>query len=150
MYLLVPMKLQLSKLDQYFRDVWLECCHHLSQFKINGITHQYQTPNMKKTIGQTITIGSQIEYVYDFGNNTTLSIDAITICKTDNKTIKLISRNDKPYIKCKEPKCKHDSIDFCTNCQNTYCNQCINKSKHHCITILPIVNSPRFGICCYK
>jgi hypothetical protein len=30
---------KLVKLDQFLRDIWLECCGHLSQFKIDGVDY---------------------------------------------------------------------------------------------------------------
>ncbi|MBI2653084.1 hypothetical protein HYX00_06465 [Candidatus Woesearchaeota archaeon] len=31
----------LEKVDDFLRDLWLECCGHLSMFKINGVVYAY-------------------------------------------------------------------------------------------------------------
>src|SRR5262249_16834882 len=35
LYLAVPFKATLENLDNFLRNIWLECCSHLSQFIIN-------------------------------------------------------------------------------------------------------------------
>ena len=32
---------QLKEVDSFLRDVWLECCGHLSSFKIDGINYDF-------------------------------------------------------------------------------------------------------------
>ena len=38
MHLDMPMNLDLRGLDQFLRNIWLECCEHLSAFYISGVT----------------------------------------------------------------------------------------------------------------
>jgi hypothetical protein len=39
MYLEIPASAALFSLDSFFRDIWVECCGHLSAFKIGGISY---------------------------------------------------------------------------------------------------------------
>lgn len=39
MHIEIPAATQLIKLDQFLRDMWLECCGHLSQFEIAGVQY---------------------------------------------------------------------------------------------------------------
>lgn len=39
MHIEIPTTTKLIKLDQFLRDIWLECCGHLSQFKIGGVDY---------------------------------------------------------------------------------------------------------------
>lgn len=39
MHIEIPTSTTLIKLDQFLRDIWLECCGHLSQFEIGGIQY---------------------------------------------------------------------------------------------------------------
>ena len=39
MHLAMPASAALEELDQYLRDVWLECCGHLSSFNIGGVNY---------------------------------------------------------------------------------------------------------------
>ena len=40
MHLQLPMNLDLRGLDQFLRNIWLECCEHLSAFYISGVTYR--------------------------------------------------------------------------------------------------------------
>ena len=39
MYLEIPASASLFTLDSFFRDVWVECCGHLSGFEIEGTSY---------------------------------------------------------------------------------------------------------------
>jgi len=39
MHIEIPASAKLTQLDQFLRDIWLECCGHLSQFEINGVQY---------------------------------------------------------------------------------------------------------------
>ena len=153
LFLLVPTNMKLKALDEYLRKTWLECCGHLSEFEINGKT--YMTGEMNKLIKNTFVVSKEnTRYTYDFGSSTELCINALSICQTNNKDIKLLSRNDKPIINCCYPRCKKASTIICNLCQDTFCDKCIGLSKHACEfemdeDVVVIVNSPRYGICGY-
>ena len=40
MHLEVPAKVTLADLDSFLRDTWLECCYHLSAFRIDGVSYK--------------------------------------------------------------------------------------------------------------
>ena len=42
MHLATPATAELAELDQYLRDVWLECCWHLSSFFIGRAEYKWQ------------------------------------------------------------------------------------------------------------
>jgi hypothetical protein len=42
MHLEVPAAATLSDLDDFLRDTWLECCGHLSEFEIDGVSYSSQ------------------------------------------------------------------------------------------------------------
>ena len=35
----IPADAKLADLDKFLRDIWLECCGHLSAFEIDGVKH---------------------------------------------------------------------------------------------------------------
>ena len=41
MHLEVPTTITLADLDSFLRDIWLECCGHLSAFSIDGISYKF-------------------------------------------------------------------------------------------------------------
>lgn len=40
MHIEIPASAALTELDRFLRDVWLECCGHLSEFTISGVGYQ--------------------------------------------------------------------------------------------------------------
>src|SRR5712692_833293 len=42
MHLEVPTSATLDDLDDFLRDTWLECCGHLSEFKIGNVSYMSQ------------------------------------------------------------------------------------------------------------
>jgi hypothetical protein len=105
--------------------------------------------------------GLSFVYIYDYGSSTEIEIKVISslsdMTKNSSKFIKISARNDDidfMCIKCKKEK----STEICTIClyekeggrtQSSFCKSCA--MKHECgeEMTLPIVNSPRSGICGY-
>jgi len=46
-YLSIDENLSLLHIDQFLRDIWLECCGHLSAFKIKGKMYQDYSMNAR-------------------------------------------------------------------------------------------------------
>lgn len=156
----------LLDLDSFLRDTWLECCGHLSSFTINNQTYEYQieeqardSKSMRIKLNKVIQEGMYFEYIYDYGSSTELTIKIISatksIIKKGEKLIRISARNDEIQYECQ--KCKKEiATDICTVCfyekgriQSSFCNKCI--LNHNCgeEMALPIVNSPRSGVCGY-
>jgi hypothetical protein len=141
----------LTKLDKFLRDIWLECCGHLSDFS-------YRNSEIPKTrkINQVFEEGIKIDYVYDFGSSTELSISLINeIELEDDKDIKILIRNKEPEFKCSS--CDNKAVAICPMCmeddEGFLCEKCIK--NHECVMdegediLMPVTNSPRSGECGY-
>ena len=222
----------LKKIDIFLRDIWLECCGHLSAFNslsINGkkvdIEHliddldeedededmddeeEYDDEEdlidifddeddedddededgeedsdddegdifndifnnlwggdedgipMKLKAGQLFSKGVTMEYEYDFGSSTYLTIEVV-----DEYPVKavldlvLLSRNEPLKLTC--PICgKAPATQLCSVCmyddESIFCNKCAKKHAKKCDDFanglsLPVVNSPRMGVCGYE
>ncbi len=142
----------LKKLDTFIRDIWVECCGHLSQFHEDG----YKIPFTKK-VGDIFEKGDIIGYEYDFGTTTELRIrviDQLEDLKTKND-ITILLRNIEPDYTCSN--CGRKASYICPFClyedEGMLCDDCI--TEHKCVKeegkdiLLPIVNSPRVGVCGY-
>ena len=76
----------LKDLDQFLRRIWLECCGHLSAFRINGrdyVSHRAPLREtggsaMNITVGKVLAPGTTAYHNYDFGTTTTLRLKAIS------------------------------------------------------------------------
>ena len=155
---------KLSDLDTFLREIWLECCGHMSQFKIND--HHYLMPYdlsfeiwdhegsmdicLSDSIGNDI---DQFEYEYDFGTTTDLKIKVIEKRegKVNKKGLRLLARNEPPDWRC--TKCDQPATHICVYCfyerGGAFCKK--HKDGHGCEeeNFLPVVNSPRTGECGY-
>lgn len=119
MHLAVPANTKLQTLDQFLRDIWLECCGHLSAFEINGMRYsvspmaEYGEIGMSKKIGDILKPGSIFHHEYDFGSTTVLGVKAVSEFEANIKdiSIKLLGRNDAPKSDVKNvEKWQHKSV----------------------------------------
>lgn len=154
----------LKDLDTFLRDIWLECCGHLSAFDINGISYElipledsfWDEParGMNYKLRTVLQKGMTIGYEYDFGSTTELLITAVNYrigyWKMDKLTI--LSRNNPPVLICDECG-ENPVVAICAQCAWTgsglLCEEC---SKTHACgeeVQLDVCNSPRMGVCGY-
>lgn len=147
---------KLSDLDKFLRDIWLECCGHLSAFGINGTRYEsemedtdWDAKSMNTRLDHVLAISSSADYEYDFGSTTDLSIKVIGELKFgSSEKIKLLSRNKTPKIACNS--CNNDSKYLCQECDEPICNECAKKHKCDEGMLSNLVNSPRAGVCGYS
>jgi len=153
LYVAVPLKSTLSKLDDFFREIWLECCGHLSLFNINNVLFSsYVEPNpyertlelpMTIKIENALSVGQKFAHEYDFGTTTELLLEVVDLIKSENK-IQLLMRNEEPPFLC---SCKAKASYIDSNEYTYWCEDC--KSDDDDTYNLPLVNSPRTGFCGY-
>ena len=98
LHLEVPAKATFDKLDQVLRDIWLECCGHMSAFRFprkrirptapGNLAQMFSAPAargfedeledaeqlMDEPVGKRLRPGVKLEYEYDFGSTTNLSL----------------------------------------------------------------------------
>ncbi len=154
----------LRKLDQFLRDIWLECCGHLSAFQIDGTRYEvcpYDDPvfdfsckGMDYKLDEVIEEGMVISYEYDFGSTTDLMIKVAGVrdgVKT-REDITILSRNNAYEWMC--DNCHtNKATNICSCCayeeENMFCDEC--GKEHECgeDMLLPVCNSPRMGVCGY-
>lgn len=148
----------LEDLDYFLRKIWLECCHHLSRFVINGISYvsmdEMHGARMSKKIHQLFKNNSTFDHQYDFGSTTDLSGTLVSSRPGEllNRDLRLIARNhfpeDMTCIGCDGP-----AAEVCSMCYEYFCEKC-PKEHLNCRSmeeyLLPVVNSPRMGVCGYS
>jgi hypothetical protein len=140
---------KLKDLDNLLRRTWLECCGHLSDFSGAG---RRKLPR-STTIGRVFAASAKrLDYEYDFGSTTALVITSSGIVDAHRgKPVRVVARNEAPTWHC----------DHCGQPATTICAQClydgrgfccaVHAKKHSCgeEMLLPVVNSPRMGVCGY-
>lgn len=152
----------LRDLDKFLRDIWLECCGHLSQFIINrryytaSPERSYDEYSMNYKLKDILEVGTKFWHEYDFGSTTELNLKVVSnrtgIMR--KKKIELMARNIMPDVKC--AVCGSKATLLCTECmwdneeEAALCDDCA--AEHECgeEMLLPVCNSPRCGVCGYE
>jgi hypothetical protein len=151
----------LAQLDAFLRETWLECCGHLSAFTIHGQSYMSDTSQFGGGTGMGVRLmrvlaeGVQFTYEYDFGTTTALRLKVAGVREDlpPAKPIFLMARNDPPRWVCEQCSA-HPATHICPECacneRGCLCDECLEDHECGPEMILPIVNSPRVGQCCYS
>lgn len=215
MHLELPASAMLDDLDAFLRDIWLECCGHLSGFEIGGDSYashlendrdideikaekkeaeeqykksiieryeknifsqlppeqvQFAREELEKSLawserpvrgeyGMNVSLHKlfkpdmKIAYTYDYGSSTDLTIRVLSPYETEiaEPKIRVLARNIAPVFsceKCGKPATQIASDDYGNSV--VLCDGCWKKSKRSYEYALPLVNSPRVGVCAYS
>lgn len=142
--------LTLNKVDSFLRDIWLECCGHLSEFSV-----QRNKIDMNRKLYDVLQPKLVIDYEYDFGTSTDIKLKVLEVIESKyDKAIRILAMNTKPEIICSACEIKPAAYmcDICS--EEILCEDCIK--KHHCLIeegeelCSPLVNSPRSNVCGYS
>ena len=157
----IPAMSDLEVLDKFLRDTWLECCGHLSAFNINGQTYTQifddewfaEDKDMTAKLNKIFSPGLKFTYEYDFGSTTHLKLKVVgtRTGKKVKEPVKILAQNNPPEILCHS--CGKPATEVCTMCiwegTGWVCEDCAEKHECGVGYFLPVVNSPRVGVCGY-
>ncbi len=156
----------LSELDDFLREIWLECCDHLSSFEIGRMRYDAAphgdffgmggpaADGMNVRASRALpAVGEVFSYEYDFGSTTQLRLKVIAHHQAPSRrdAVRLLAQNEAPVWRCCE--CDEAATQLCSECayeRDTFL--CASHSEEHeCDEdrLLPVVNSPRMGVCAY-
>lgn len=159
----------LDALDSLLRELWLECCGHMSAFDIGRFRYEkpyvedggalYDRRDMDVAVGSLLEPDAEVTYEYDFGTASELTVRVVDVGPYDVGTtptgydsVGVYARNHPPEIPCEG--CADASADgvcvehlhypeepawFCPDCSDDH--DCEDR------LFLPVVNSPRTGLC---
>ena len=142
---------RLRDLDTFLRDIWLECCDHRSAFSDKEGDFEM---DMNEKLSDILIPGQKLIYEYDFGSTTELLLAVVSEFEGSLKKgkVEILVRNEAPQIKCNQ--CEKPATTICADClyedQGWLCDGCA--PEHGCDEemFLPLVNSPRTGVCGYE
>ena len=158
----IPGAMTLTHLDSFLRDIWLECCGHLSCFTIDEqrySVHPMEDPmfgprekTMNQKIYNVLSPGTKFKHEYDYGSTTDLSLRVVGIREGKVKApdITLLARNDPPAwecSKCGKPATQIQAAGWGLDTDALFCDDCMGDDEEE--GFLPVVNSPRVGVCGY-
>jgi hypothetical protein len=153
LHLLVKGDAPMKTIDGFLRDIWLECCGHLS-----GFGHKKFKIKMKDRVEDVFQPKVKIYHDYDYGTTTRVFLNAKKQYQLALKEqIILLSRNEPLKLMC--ALCEIEpAINLCSVCcyqeMAFYCKKCSKKHAKTCEDFadyaeMPVVNSPRMGECGY-
>lgn len=145
---------RLEILDAYLRRIWLECCGHLSEF-YRGRGWRAPEIEMSAASGRVFRPGEEVYHVYDFGTSSWTRIREVGERRgpaTSDRPLVLMARNEAPDLDCME--CDRPAVWLCMDCVYDYrsgmlCERHALEHEHGEYERLPVVNSPRLGLCGY-
>jgi hypothetical protein len=154
----------LRRLDEFLRRTWLECCGHMSAFEIGGQRYSGRVDrefdlgraerSMAARVSSALTPGRRFSYEYDFGSTTHLVLMVLGTRRgiASRSPARLLARNEPPVWPCA----------VCAKPASVVCPYCLYEGRpfscpehireHACEedeAFLPVVNSPRMGVCGY-
>ncbi len=145
----------LQDLDNYLRAIWLECCGHMSQFSLGG--GFAREVGMRRKISDVFHHGGELTHIYDFGTSSETIVKYVDQREGKPLTAKpivLMARNNMPEYPCIE--CGKPATHLCMECMieeesaGTLCDQHTKNHPHDNYgDPIPLVNSPRLGMCGY-
>lgn len=154
MILLVPQGVKLYYLDRFLRMTWLECCRHLSSFRIQKQVYYVPTEmdahkrgfgaediqSMRDVnIEDVLAVGDKFSYTYDFGTSTDISLEVIDEYITPTtEEIFVLARNRLPNFDCDQcgkrgiisGEQQRYVVRVCDWCRDGLCELC--STNHDC------------------
>jgi hypothetical protein len=171
-YFLIPRSEQLVDLDQFLRETWVDCCGHLTAFRIkgqrfeshggsSGPAHGTPTGSLAPKLFALLDDGEEFSFEYDFNRPTKLSLKMIEECTYPDveeydeehkiawgKAL-MVAQNEDPEWTCSE--CGDEAEWVCRECgvedDGVLCEECAQEHDHDDEAFLPKANSPRVGMC---
>ena len=151
----------LELLDGFLRKIWLECCGHFSSFEIKGVNYSGSSMggsmfpgmmtediSMDLPINQVLEVKDTFEYQYDFGSTTRLEGQVFAERRGSIvEPVRILARNNPFAYQC--TKCGKMATEICLECDELFCDRCLIKHGGDEEMTLPVVNSPRMGVCGY-
>lgn len=163
--ILINENFTLRDLDDLIRGVWVECCGHLSNFRIDGVKYEVsidedffifeKAETMDIALKDVLKRGQKISYEYDYGTPTDLEI-TVKAHKKGNTLDQfwVVGNNDDLKHKCTYcKKRKAIYIDPSTVYEESpkfICKRCFEELEDEEIDDiywLNVCNTPRMGVC---
>ena len=153
-YLSIDENLQLQHLDKFIRDVWVECCGHLSSFYIDEMKYddnRNELYQMNVKLKEVLSVGQKFEYEYDFGDTTYIILEVVDKIEVSTKhsQIEILARNNENYYTCSKCGEKAQYYQYETN--KFLCEKCADELDEDEFEELygDYFNSPRDCVCGY-
>lgn len=120
---------------------------------LGEVLDQFEDRSMNVPLEKVLKVGQKFSYEYDFGSTTELNLRVIAeregIVRKKKKPVRILARNVPPVVLCRT--CGKPATQVVAGYFNVedhaYCDTCARRKRED--MLLPIVNSPRVGVCGY-
>jgi hypothetical protein len=107
---------------------------------------------MENSLGEVLRPKMKFSYNYDFGSTTKLTLNVVSERegKKSKEPVRLLARNDPPAIPCGVcgTPATRVTAEGCGE-DSWLCDKCAAGDDVEEEYLLPVVNSPRVGVCAY-
>jgi hypothetical protein len=124
---------------------------------LEALLEMVEDRSLDVPLEKVLKVGQKFSYEYDFGSSTDLALKVVSeregfVQDIDEDSIEILARNIEPVMLCKvcgKPATLVVGGYFDVE-ENAYCSKrCVRKSGEDIDMLLPVVNSPRVGVCGY-
>lgn len=127
----------------------------LKQMLVAELIEMLEDRSLGVSLEKVLKVGQKFRYEYDFGSTTELSLRVIAeregVLTKEDDEVHVLARNLPPEykcVRCGKPATKVAAgYDSWGAVEHAYCDSCAKKARED--GWLPIVNSPRVGVCAY-
>ena len=161
----IPGDAELDELDSFLRDVWLECCGHMSSFQIGQVSYLdnplsnggmsliREEEGFDCEIQEKLSLKDTFFYSYDFGSTTKLKLRVVEVREGVplKDGVVMLARNLAPSyecFKCRKPATVVRASGWGASIEDLFCEKCAKREIGEGMA-LPLVNSPRSGTYAY-
>lgn len=124
-----------------------------AMFDLRGMSDTDEQASMEVPLGHVLRPGLKFRHTYDYGSTTELKLRVVSVYEAPDsvEAIEIQARNSAPVYPC--VGCGQPAVHICTECMwdgnGFLCDECL--AEHECgdEMVLPVVDSPRMGVCGY-
>ncbi len=126
---------------------------------LEALLEMVEDRSLDVPLEKVLKVGQKFSYEYDFGSSTDLTLKVLSEREgavqnedEDEDTIEILARNIEPVMLCKVcgKPAKFVVGGYFDVEENAFCSKkCVKKSGEDADMLLPVVNSPRVGVCGY-
>jgi hypothetical protein len=126
---------------------------------LEALLEMVEDRSLDVSLEKVLKVGQKFSYEYDFGSSTDLTLKVLSEREgvvedqdEDEDPFEILARNIEPVMLCKMcgKPAKFVVGGYFDVDENVFCSKkCVNKSGEDAEMLLPVVNSPRVGVCAY-
>jgi hypothetical protein len=124
---------------------------------LEALLEMVEDRSLDALLEKVLKVGQKFSYEYDFGSSTDLTLKVLSeregvVKDEDEDSIEILARNTEPVMLCKVcgKPAKFVVGGYFDVEENAFCSKkCVKKSGEDAEMLLPVVNSPRVGVCGY-